>query len=88
MFPSSVILLPFLGIQPVPFEFGKLGINSNKFLMLGKKSPKLGENRPLFGLGSSLYLAVKKNTHTLLSPLFSHLCNVKDGTLKLYQEAI
>ena len=49
--PCSVILLPFVLIQSVPFEFGN---------MSGwEKNLQNRENTGLSGLGSSLYSAVK-----------------------------
>ena len=70
----------------MPFEFGKLG---------GKKQiPQVGknlqswENTGLFWIGKQPVFGCKIGKKTLLSPLFSQSCNVKDGPLKLYQEAI
>ena len=56
----TVILLPFLVNCLCLLNLGiNLGINPNKSVRLGKNSPNLGENTGLFGLGSSLYSAVK-----------------------------
>ena len=44
---QAVILLPFFGIQPVPFEFGN---KPNKILRLGKNLQNW-ENTGLFGIG-------------------------------------
>ena len=52
-----MILIPFWGYSLCLLN---LGIDPNKILRLGKKSRKLGKYRPVLGLGSSLYLAVKK----------------------------
>ena len=43
--------IAFLGIQPVPVDFGK---NPNKILRLGKKSPNW-ENTGLFWIGKQLF---------------------------------
>ena len=56
IYTYSVILLPFLGGYSLCLL--NLGINPNKILRLGTKSPKLGKYRPFLGLGSSLYSAV------------------------------
>ena len=38
-------VIAFLGIQPVPLDFGK---NPNKILMLGKKIAKIGKIQAFF----------------------------------------
>ena len=52
----TVILLPTLGYSLCLLN---VGINPNKILILGKNISKIWKIQALFGLGSSLYSAVK-----------------------------